>query len=682
MSTHLLRLLLGLFLIASFSIELDAQKRRDVYDGPYVFERTEKYRLMWVERGRRKKMDIPARTDSIWSVEGLPSLDLSTLSFRTDTTTVYEGVSRFAALSDVHGQYDLMCDLLRANGIIDEQGHWNYGDGHLVVLGDVFDRGQKVTEILWFLFFLEKQAEKAGGKVHLLLGNHEMMILHGNKTYIHPKYIMSSGILNRDYHALFDESSILGKWLRSKKVCITINDFVFVHGGFSKPVLEQINDLSEVNKLFADRIIPSPPDEYEEGQLLSELYFDNGPLWYRGYAKPNNFDVEQAEYILNKLNKESIIIGHTSMPQIYALHSNRIILIDSSMKFGKAGELLLFEDDLLFRANLKGNRIILQSNKSNKQNRNLFEYIVEVLGDDIRMELFFDYDSLLTTKMDEPYFDCRFKLYESEEELYELDSRVRARGNMRKGVCAVPPLKLDFKKKRLRSLGFASYDRLKLALQCLPGEENRHFLVKEKILYDLYSCIDTLALRTKLCRFDIIDDGNLSPYLGFVLEDENILSQRIDGAVVEQGIIRNEGLDRMAFLKMAFFQFLIANNDWSVAQRHNIITVKLKSIDRLVPIPYDFDYAGLINQKYIKPEAEFPPMTVEDRKLRLSAIHKDELEAVRDFYNRIRPALTTKLEAAAFLNNDDRQFISHEISTFYDILNSDKQLRKFIPITR
>ncbi|MCK7530014.1 MAG: hypothetical protein MZV63_02625 [Marinilabiliales bacterium] len=75
-----------------------------------------------------------------------------------------------------------------ANGIIDRNLNWKFGRGHLVYLGDAHDRGDMVTEILWHLFSLERQAAKAGGMVHFVLGNHELMVLDGDLRFINPKY--------------------------------------------------------------------------------------------------------------------------------------------------------------------------------------------------------------------------------------------------------------------------------------------------------------------------------------------------------------------------------------------------------------------------------------------------------------------------------------------------------------
>ena len=100
---------------------------------------------------------------------------------------IFEGIENIVALSDIHGQYELAVEILKNNQIIDEDLNWNFGTGHLVIVGDIFDRGDYVTEVLWLVYELEKQAKAAGGFVHFLLGNHEYMVMHKDLRYIHKK---------------------------------------------------------------------------------------------------------------------------------------------------------------------------------------------------------------------------------------------------------------------------------------------------------------------------------------------------------------------------------------------------------------------------------------------------------------------------------------------------------------
>ena len=66
---------------------------------------------------------------------------------------------RVFVLGDVEGEYDALCAMLRAGGVIDDDGHWSYGRGHLVSVGDMVDRGKHVTEVLWLMYRLEREAE-------------------------------------------------------------------------------------------------------------------------------------------------------------------------------------------------------------------------------------------------------------------------------------------------------------------------------------------------------------------------------------------------------------------------------------------------------------------------------------------------------------------------------------------
>jgi hypothetical protein len=97
-------------------------------------------------------------------------------------------VSKITTLSEIHARYGVTTTLLKNNNIIDASEKWAYGDGYFVIVGDGFDREPQVTELLWLIFKLVKQAEQAGGKMHYLLGNHEYMLMLNELRYINKKH--------------------------------------------------------------------------------------------------------------------------------------------------------------------------------------------------------------------------------------------------------------------------------------------------------------------------------------------------------------------------------------------------------------------------------------------------------------------------------------------------------------
>jgi hypothetical protein len=86
-------------------------------------------------------------------------------------------VNKLIAISDIEGNFMAFTETAAANGVIDTNFNWTFGEGHLVLTGDFFDRGTQVTEVLWLIYSLEEKAKDAGGYVHYILGNHEIMNL-------------------------------------------------------------------------------------------------------------------------------------------------------------------------------------------------------------------------------------------------------------------------------------------------------------------------------------------------------------------------------------------------------------------------------------------------------------------------------------------------------------------------
>lgn len=332
-----------------------AQSKMIISDGPYINFAEDGYEVNVIKKNNLKTKSCDKIVGESFNILPFEITIREKQSFNSQFN--FEEVSKIAAISDIHGQYDVMIKLFTENGIIDENLNWTFGEGHLVITGDIFDRGDQVTEILWFVYKLEAEAEKAGGKIHMLLGNHEIMILNGDIRYIHKKYRYASAITKQMYTSLFDKNSVLGDWIRSKPVTISINEIVFLHAGFSKDLIDKNISIEDINYSFRNKLIDGNKQEIEQDSILSEIYFNNGPIWYRGYVDQENFSEEDAEYILEKLDKKHIVVGHTSMQSIVSLFNNRIFMIDSSIKFGKTGEILLWENDTFARGTLTGETI-------------------------------------------------------------------------------------------------------------------------------------------------------------------------------------------------------------------------------------------------------------------------------------------------------------------------------------
>lgn len=95
--------------------------------------------------------------------------------------------SRTVVIGDLNGADDALWEILRGTRLIDAQGRWTGGGSELVQVGDLFNRGGGARDALTLLHALKRPAQQAGGRVTVLLGNHEVMTALGNEAYCTPK---------------------------------------------------------------------------------------------------------------------------------------------------------------------------------------------------------------------------------------------------------------------------------------------------------------------------------------------------------------------------------------------------------------------------------------------------------------------------------------------------------------
>ncbi|OFX19082.1 MAG: hypothetical protein A2041_00855 [Bacteroidetes bacterium GWA2_31_9b] len=335
-------------------------RNKNITDGPYIFYENNNIIVKWIKRNRVVTRIIS--DDNIRLFKNKFGIEINSKNLKNPVTDSinfnqkYNGVENIVAISDVHGQYELFIQLLRNNKVIDANLKWNFGNGHLVILGDIFDRGPKVTELLWLIYQLENQAKEAGGKLHYILGNHELMILNNDLRYINEKYTSSANKMNMVYSQLYAENTFLGKWIRTKPVLVTINDILFVHAGISPEIITKGLTSEEINNFFINHITGKSWDVILNDSLSAFLMEENGPIWYRGFFE-SKVTKNQLVNILNYFNVNHIVVGHTTFPNIISIDNGKIIAIDSNIKEGDFGEVLIYNSGIFYRGTSSGGRI-------------------------------------------------------------------------------------------------------------------------------------------------------------------------------------------------------------------------------------------------------------------------------------------------------------------------------------
>jgi len=266
-------------------------------------------------------------TPSIINGVAVTASDLALDGSYREPVTAFRTGGKIFVVGDMHGEYSRTADMLKNNGITDDEGNWTWGNGHLVFMSDIFDRGSEVMEALWMIYRLEKQAIKSGGMVHMVLGNHEPMIFNDDLRYVTGDYYSLCDNLHLSYRDLFDRNSLLGIWLRQKPVGIKVNNYLFVHAGFSPEFISRQVALDSINRLVWRYLneIENPGD----AELRQLILGGTGVLWYRGLADEDpDWDIIDRESLaecLDFYDCDALVIGHTEVDSIKFFFDGRVV---------------------------------------------------------------------------------------------------------------------------------------------------------------------------------------------------------------------------------------------------------------------------------------------------------------------------------------------------------------------
>ena len=318
----------------------------------------------------------------------------------------WTGVERVVAIGDVHGDYPGFLEVLRSAGLIDQKEKWIAGKTHLVQTGDVTDRGPASKKVMDLLMSLEKQAAKAGGHVHALIGNHEAMNLYGDLRYTSPgefaafrtgdseqvraafweqesktlspppdeaarkKWETEHPLGWFEHRLQFGPKGTYGKWIRSHQAVVKINDVIYLHGGISPRFAT--TPLNQINETITAQL-----NDFSKIKVDSPVTAEDGPLWYRGLAEIDGPEMEQhIDQVLAANGVKHIVIGHTpTAGAVLPRFDGKVIQIDAGLTagYGSHRACLLWEGGQFYALH-RGEKIPLPGNAE------LMAYLKKVLS--------------------------------------------------------------------------------------------------------------------------------------------------------------------------------------------------------------------------------------------------------------------------------------------------------------
>lgn len=317
---------------------------------------------------------------------------------------------------------------------------------------------------------------------------------------------------------------------------------------------------------------------------------------------------------------------------------------------------------------------------SAKKTRSVFETLMR--EDALHLHIKTKLKQVIKEKEKEEKIESHLTYKGLDGETIEWDIKVRTRGNMRKQICYMPPIKIYFPKDELDARGFKKkFNDYKLVLKCNSSKSYESYVLKEYLVYKMYNLMTPNGYKVQLVHVTIEDvDGkhkNIESY-GFMIENDDELAYRLDGEIIEPRVLSPRAIVPKNYDMMSVFQFMVGNTDWYMYNKHNLKVLKPNVKGFPLIIPYDYDYAGIVGTGYAVPHEKLPIKSVRERfflgKCREDGAYDETIQQYRDK----KEVILTTCKDLTILEERARNQMLDYLDDFFEIIENPKKTRKFI----
>ena len=284
----------------------------------------------------------------------------------------------------------------------------------------------------------------------------------------------------------------------------------------------------------------------------------------------------------------------------------------------------------------------------------------------------------LTRTSDKPeYLPATFSCKIADSTVSE-QIRVIARGHIRKEICYLPPVKLNFHNESSPKL--YPLNSLKMVCTCFENSNGDQLLLKEYLVYKIFNLITDISFRVRLLDLSYEDvNPKKKTYVGhaFLVESDKALAKRNDCEELKNTRSHSEYTNRNQMTIVAIFQYMIGNTDFGVSVNHNIILIQpaKDSTARPIVVPYDFDYAGIVDAYYAVPNEGLDIENVRQRLYRGFARTEEELNEAIAIFNKQKEKIYSLIRSFDLLTEKNRKNIIDYLDDFYKTINNNSQVK-------
>jgi len=257
-----------------------------------------------------------------------------------------------------------------------------------------------------------------------------------------------------------------------------------------------------------------------------------------------------------------------------------------------------------------------------------------------------------------------------------MDVAIRTRGRFRLNPvnCNFPPLLIKFGDKETANTEFQWQSKLKLVTHCQNKQKHfEQYMYMEYLAYKIYNILTDTSFKVRLARINYIDLADTTKSLhkvGFFVENDKALACRLGIKEYDVPNIPQDHTDLNQITLITLFQYLIGNTDWSVSGLHNIKLFLSDVHKPPIPVPFDFDWSGIVNASYASPAQQLGIPTVRTRLYRGYYRSEAQLAPLIKLFNDKKDEIYKLFTDFELLDNGIRKSTISYLDDFYKIINN------------
>jgi hypothetical protein len=257
---------------------------------------------------------------------------------------------------------------------------------------------------------------------------------------------------------------------------------------------------------------------------------------------------------------------------------------------------------------------------------------------------------------------------------------IRTRGHVRRmsQTCTFAPLRLEFDAEKTKGTIFEGHKNLKLGTHCRDADLFEQYVPREYSAYRIFNLLTPRSFRARMGKATYVDEATKKPVasrMALFIEDDDDVARRMEGRTIETQKLVFRQVDYDTATLMTIFEYMIGNTDMSMYLLHNVILVQTpKKVT--FPVPYDFDYSGLVDARYAIPAKQFNITSVRDRVYRGPCRTAPEFQQFFEKFTEVKPKVMELFDTIPGMEPGFRKDAQKYLEGFYNTISKPGDVKK------